>query len=168
MSLLLLYLFLVASRSFSTKDSVKTSVNKNETVHIDFPFSTSGITIKVNSTSENCPITVVGSTFITTPNEAFHDLSVKTNDYKEVFIRPSDVFNPAMASRMYLAVTTDANSDCTVIIETETGDTTKKETKGINHNDTMPNIYLIHAILIIITIIVTNYITTSLIRNVYV
>lgn len=119
---------LSASQSLSTDDFIETSVKKNETKFIAYPLPTTdsgGLTFRVNSTDRNCSVIIYGSTFITTPNAAFHDFSLSTSTYEDIFIDRSNLFNPETATRMYLSIMSgDDSPDCNVRIDAQEGDTT--------------------------------------------
>ena len=110
------------SQSIETDDVINTIVTKNATRYVDLPLPPNGITIKVNSTSGNCLVKVFGSTFITTPNEAIHDIQIMASSWGDDFLNISLVFNKDTATRLYLAISGADEFPCSLMISAEEGD----------------------------------------------
>ena len=110
------------SQSIEIDNIIETTVTMNTTLFVDYPLPTGGITIKVNSTSEDCRVKLFGSTFVTTPNEAFNDISIDTVSYEDIYLNISNVFNNDTATRLFLAIRGGEENPCKVMISAEEGD----------------------------------------------
>ena len=115
-------MYFTVSQSIEIDDIIETTVTMNTTLFVDYPLPTGGITIKVNSTSEDCRIKLFGSTFVTTPNEAFNDISIDTVSYEDIYLNVSNVFNNDTATRLFLAIRGGKENPCKVMISAEEGD----------------------------------------------
>ncbi len=111
------------SQSIEIDDVIESTLTMNITQYVDYPLPPSGgITIKVNSTSGDCRVKVFGSTFVSTPNEAFNDILIDTVSWEDIFLNVSSVFNPDTATRLFLAIRGGEDSSCKVLISAEEGD----------------------------------------------
>ena len=117
-----LFDIIIVSQSVATDEVIDSTVTKNSTQHVDYPLPDNGITIKVNSTSGNCHVTVFGSTFIITPNEALNDIEIDTSSWEDAYLNLSLIFNKDTASRLYLAIRGADDIPCTIQISAEEGD----------------------------------------------
>ena len=119
----MVFIHKIASPELNTTVVVQDTIAENGTKYIDYSLpEPKGITIQINSTSKNCRLTVYGSAFIRSPNEAFHDIKLDVIDWEDGFVLRSDTFNPATAKRLFLAIMTQASDSCVIHLSAEEGD----------------------------------------------
>ena len=100
---------LTAAAEVELNTTITNSIGSGEVAYIELPFSDDGVTISVNVS--NGSVVIYASDQTTTPNEAFHDWMVETDEYSDVFLDPNELNRP-VGDAVYVAITgeEEANS----------------------------------------------------------
>ena len=80
------------------------TIDHGQTKYINYPLPANdkGITIVLNVSNGSAVLYV--STVLSTPNEAFYDVKIESNQFEDVYIDPDSLTNPDTADTVYIAI----------------------------------------------------------------
>lgn len=116
------YTQFLASPDLNLNQNITDVIASGQTKYLNYPLPNNnlGITVVLNVTSGSA--TLYASTVVSTPNAAFHDVAIQSDNFEDVYINPANLTNPASADTVYIAIEGESASNAIHVSATQ-GDT---------------------------------------------
>lgn len=97
-------------------------LDSGETKYFNYPLpsNNAGITVVLNVT--NGSAILYASTVISTPNEAFHDVMIESDNFEDVYIDPANLTNPGSADTVYISIEAGEGASNEIHVSATEGD----------------------------------------------
>lgn len=112
----------IASAELSIDTNITDTIGPGKVKYVNYPLPSdySGITLQANVSFGQC--TVYGSTLVHTPNDALYDIKMTTSKWDDTYFHQEELSNSNTAEKLYLAIESEANANCTITLRIEKGD----------------------------------------------
>ena len=100
------------SPAVTLNNTISDTLGSGQVKHINFPLTDQGITIKLHIHIGKATLYISSS--ISTPNEAFYDAVIETDEWGDIYLGPEDLCT-INADTVYITIVSDNSTNATNI-----------------------------------------------------